>query len=65
MEKDKYLTVTSARTNLKKNDIPTDTSVQWNDIKVTKKIQFNTIDNPILIDQLIEDRNAKRLNQAD
>ena len=65
MEKDKYLTVTSARTNLKKNDIPTDTSVQWNDIKVTKKLQFNTIDNPILIDQLIEDRNAKRLNQAD
>ena len=61
----KYLTVTSARTNLKIIDIPTDTSVQWNDIKSTKNLQFTTIDDPILIYQLIEDRNAKYLNQAD
>ena len=32
----KYLTVTSARTNLKTNNIPTDASVKGNDIKSTK-----------------------------
>ena len=32
----KYLTVNSARTNLKTIDIPTDTSVQLNGIKSTK-----------------------------
>ena len=32
----KYLTVTSARTNLKTIDIPTDTFVHWNNIKATK-----------------------------
>ena len=61
----KYLTITSERTNLKTIDIPTDTSVQWNDIKATKNLQFKTIDDPILIDQLIADRNAHHLNQAD
>ena len=61
----KYLTVTSARTNLKTNNNPTDTSVNGNDIKSTKKLHFKTIDNPILIDQLIVDRNAKHPNQAD
>ena len=60
----KYLTVTSTRTNLKIIDIPTDTSVQWNDIKSTKSLHFKTIDDPILIDQLITDCNAKYLNQA-
>ena len=61
----KYLTVTSTRTNLKIIDIPTDTSVQWNDIKSTKNLHFTTIDDPILIYQLMEDRNAKYLNQVD
>ena len=61
----KYLTVTSARTNLKTNNNPTDTSVNGNDIKATKNLYFKTIDNPILIDQLIVDRNAKHPNQAD
>ena len=61
----KYLTITSERTNLKTIDIPTDTSVQWNDIKATKNLQFKTIDDPILIDQLIADRNAHHLNKAD
>ena len=61
----KYLTITSERTNLKTFDIPTDTSVQWNKIKTTKKLEFKTIDDPILIDQLIADRNAHHLNQAD
>ena len=46
-------------------DIPTDKSVQWNNIKATKNLQFKTIDDPILIDQLIADRNAHHLNQAD
>ena len=61
----KYLTVTSTRTNLKKIDIPTDSSVPWNKIKENKNLQFKTIDDPILIDQLIADRNAHHLNQAD
>ena len=58
----KYLTITSERTNLKTIDIPTDTFVQWNDIKATKNLQFKTTDDPILIDQLIADRNAHHLN---
>ena len=33
--------------------------------QVVKNLQFKTIDNPILIDQLIADRNANHLNQAD
>ena len=61
----KYLTITSERTNLKTIDIPADTSVQWNNIKATQNLQFKTIDDPILIDQLIVDRNAHHLNQAD
>lgn len=61
----KYLTVTSTRINLKTIDILTDTSVQWNDIKSTKNIHFKIIDDPILIDQLIADRNANHLNQVD
>ena len=61
----KYLTVTSARTNLKTIDIPIDSSVPWNKIKETKNLQFKTIADPILIDQLIADRNAHHLNQAD
>ena len=61
----KYLTITSERTNLKTIDIPTDTFVQWNDIKATKNLQFKTIDDPIIIDKLIADRNAHHLNQAD
>ena len=36
LRKRKYLTITSARTNLKTINIPTDTSVQWNDLKSTK-----------------------------
>ena len=48
----KYLTVTSTRTNIKTIDIPTDTSMQWNDIRLTKHLQFKTIDDPILINQL-------------
>ena len=58
----KYLTFTSTRTNLKTIDMPTDTSMQWNDIRLTKNLQFKTIDDPILINQLIVDRNAKHLN---
>ena len=61
----KYLTITSERTNLKKIDIPTDKSVQWNNIKATQNLKFKTIDDPILIDQIIADRNAHHLNQAD
>ena len=61
----KYLTVTSARKKLKIIDLPTNTSVQWNDIKSIKNLHFKTIDDPILIDQSITDRNAKDLNQAD
>ena len=61
----KYLTVTSARANLKTIDIPIDSSVSWNKIKEIKNLQFKTIDDPILIDQLIADRNAHHLNQAD
>ena len=34
-------------------------------LKVDKNLQFKTIDDPILIDQLIADRNAKYLNQVD
>ena len=59
------MTVTSARTNLKTIYILTDTSGQWNDIKSTKNLQFKTIDDPILIDQLIADRNTKYINQVD
>ena len=65
MEKIKYLTSNSKKTNLKTIDIPKDTSVKWNDIKSTKNLQFKTIDDPTLIDQVITDRNAHYLNQAD
>ena len=61
----KYLTITSERTNLKTIDIPTDTSVQWNNIKATQNLKFKTIDDPILIDQIIADRNVHHLNQVD
>ena len=64
-KKIKYLTSNFEKTNLKTIDIPTDTTVKWNDIKSSKNLQFKTIDNPILIDQLIADRNANHLNQAD
>ena len=36
---------------LKTIDIPTNTSVKWNEIKSTKHLQFKTIDDPNLIDQ--------------
>ena len=44
-------------------DIPVDSSVGWNDIK-KKNLQFKTIDDPQLIDKLINERNAHHLNQA-
>ena len=65
MEKIKYLTSNSKKTNLKTIDIPKDTSVKWNDIKSTKNLLFKKIDVPTLIDQVITDRNAHYLNQAD
>jgi len=43
-------------------DILVDSSVGWNDIKKDKNLQFKTIDNPQLIDKLINERNAQHLN---
>ena len=44
-------------------DIPVDSSVGWNDIKKNKNLQFKTIDDPQLIDKLINERNAHHLNE--
>ena len=38
-------------------------AMEWH--KVDKNLHFKTIDDHILIDQLIADRNTKHLNQAD
>ena len=57
---------TSKRTNssIQTIDIPTDSSIPWNNIKGTKNVVFKTIENPTLIEKLISDRNSHHLNQA-
>ena len=57
---------TSKRTNssIQTIDIPTDSSIPWNNIKGTKNVVFKTIENPTLIEELISDRNSHHLNQA-
>ena len=56
----------SKRTNssIQTIDIPTDSSIPWNNIKGTKNVVFKTIDNPTLIEELISDRNSHHLNQS-
>lgn len=45
-------------------DIPTDSSMSFNDIKGNKNVKFKTIDNPPLIEELVADHNTHHLNQA-
>lgn len=57
---------TSKRTNspIQTIDIPTDSSIRWNNRKGTKNVAFKTIKTPTLIEELILDRNSNHLNQA-
>ena len=45
-------------------DIPTDSSMSFNDIKGNKNVKFKTIDNPPPIEELVADHNTHHLNQA-
>ena len=45
-------------------EIPTYPSISWNDIKGKKNFKFKIIDDPILIEDLIADRNYHHLNQS-
>ena len=57
---------TSKRTNssIQTIDIPSDSSIPWNNIKGTKNAVFKTIDNPTLIEELISDPISYHLNQV-
>ena len=45
-------------------NISTDSSISWNDVKGKKDVKFKPINDPILIEELIADRNTHHLNQA-
>ena len=57
---------TSKKTNssIQTIDILTDTSIPWNDIKDKNNVVFKTINNPVLIEELVADRNSHHLNQS-
>lgn len=58
----KFTTSKKTTTSIQTIDIPTDPYISWNDIKVNKNIKFKTIDDPILVDELLGDCNAHHLN---
>ena len=59
-----FTTSKKSNSSIQTIDVPTDTSIPWNNIKGKKNAIFKTIDNPKLIDELVADRNSHYLNQA-
>ena len=59
-----YTTSIKSNSSIQTIDVPTDTSIPWNNIKGKKNVIFKTIDNPRLIKELVADRNSHHLNQA-
>ena len=59
-----YLTSEKKNSSLQTIDIPVDANINWNDIKKTKNLQFKTIDDPEIMEQVIAERNSHHLNQA-
>ena len=59
-----FTTSTTSNSSIQTIDVPTDTSIPWNNIKRKKNVVFKTIDNPRLIEELVADRNSHHLNQA-
>ena len=65
MEKNKILNSHFRKNKLKNKQYSNRCIRERERHKIDKNLHFKTIDNPILIDQLIIDRNAKHPNQAD
>ena len=59
-----YLTLDKTKSSIQTKGIPVDENINWNDIKKTPKLQFKTIDDPEIMDQIIAERNSHHLNQA-
>ena len=59
-----FTTSKKSNSSIQTINIPTDTSIPWNNIKGKKNVIFKAIDNPKLIEDLVADRNSHRLNQA-
>ena len=57
-----YLTSEKKNSSLQTIDIPVDANINWNDIKKTKNLQFKTIDDPEIMEQVIAERNSHHLN---
>ena len=58
-----YLTSNKKKSSIQIIDIPVDENINWNDIK-QPNLQFKTIDDPEIMEQVIVDRNSNHLNQA-
>ena len=58
-----YLTSNKIKASIQTIDIPVDENINWNDIKQLN-LQFKTIDDPEITEQVIVDRNSNNLNQA-
>ena len=59
-----YLTSDKTKSSIQTIDIPVDENINWNDIKKNPNLQFKTIDDPEIMEQVIADRNSHHLNQA-
>ena len=59
-----FTTSKTSNSSIQTIDIPTEISIPWNNIKGKKNIVFKTIDNTILIEELVAGRNSHHLNQA-
>ena len=59
-----YLTHHTKSSSLQTIDIPEDSSIQWNEIKKHKGLQFKTITDPKQSNMFIAERNFHPLNQA-
>ena len=54
-----FTTSKKSNSSIQTIDVPTDTSIPWNNIKGKKSAIFKIIDNPKLIDELVADRNSQ------
>ena len=59
-----YLTADNKNSSLQTINIPIDETIKWNDIKKTPNLLFKTVDDPEIMEQVIAERNAHHLNQA-
>ena len=59
-----FTTSKTTNSSIQTIDVPTNTSIPWNNIKGKKNAVFKTIFNPTLIEELVADRNSHHLNQA-